>query len=362
MASLLFSRVSIFDVLQHQQQMLKTEANELDSAAIQRSPEEELVRNLAAKYKLEIPVLEDDKAYISHREIDVDVSRDPMRMIFDRDRPFYVKGAEITVNVPFKGNPDLFQVRPSTFNLNPPQGEVRGHEIRLVQVRTDDNAAAVRAEYQKAIEYIKQHLGWLQASILDFNSKIGEQVQDLLGQRRQKLAATADMIAGIGLPVKQTETQPATEDSLRRNTLSKSARSPKKWDVFISHSSEDKEELVRPLATALRDKGATVWYDEFSLKLGDSLRASIDYGLSNSRFGVVVLSKTFFAKHWPVQELNGLATREVGGSKIILPIWHKVDFEEVRAFSPLLADKLAVSSSAGVDKLVEQIIAVLEES
>jgi hypothetical protein len=104
-----------------------------------------------------------------------------------------------------------------------------------------------------------------------------------------------------------------------------------------------------------------VWYDEFSLKLGDSLRASIDYGLANSRFGVAVLSHSFFARHWPVQELNGLATREVNGKKVILPIWHKIGFEEVRDFSPTLADRFASASDVGVEKLVEDIIKVLEE-
>ncbi len=104
-----------------------------------------------------------------------------------------------------------------------------------------------------------------------------------------------------------------------------------------------------------------MWYDEFSLKMGDSLRGSIDYGLANSRYGVVVLSKNFFAKHWPVQELNGLATREVNGKKVILPIWHRVSFEEVRDFSPMLADKLASTSDTGLDKLVQDIIGALEQ-
>ncbi len=54
------------------------------------------------------------------------------------------------------------------------------------------------------------------------------------------------------------------------------------WDVFISHASEDKDSFVRPLAVALKQLGASVWYDEFSLKLGDSMSRSIDKGLSKS--------------------------------------------------------------------------------
>src|SRR5262249_18107981 len=146
----------------------------------------------------------------------------------------------------------------------------------------------------------------------------------LVQQRKQKLSAAANMISEIGLPVRQTEQRTPDPELNREAALKKSTQSSKKWDVFISHSSEDKDELVRPLAKALQAKGVSVWYDEFSLKMGDSLRASIDYGLVNSRFGVVVLSKSFFAKHWPAQELNGLAAKEVKGKKVILPIWHKV--------------------------------------
>jgi hypothetical protein len=71
----------------------------------------------------------------------------------------------------------------------------------------------------------------------------------------------------------------------------------KKWDIFICHASEDKEEIVRPMAKALLDEGLRVWYDEFTLTLGDHLRRSIDKGLALSRYGLVVLSPNFFAKN-----------------------------------------------------------------
>jgi hypothetical protein len=38
------------------------------------------------------------------------------------------------------------------------------------------------------------------------------------------------------------------------------------YDLFISHASEDKDALVRPLAESLRDLGLSVWYDEFELR------------------------------------------------------------------------------------------------
>lgn len=86
-------------------------------------------------------------------------------------------------------------------------------------------------------------------------------------------------------------------------------------DFFISHASEDKEAVARPLADELKARGFRVWLDEFELRLGDSLRAKIDEGLRVSRFGVVILSPAFFSKRWPQQELNGLAAREMSGGR-----------------------------------------------
>jgi TIR domain len=62
------------------------------------------------------------------------------------------------------------------------------------------------------------------------------------------------------------------------------------FDVFISHASEDKTRFVRPLACELEKWGLKVWFDESTLKVGDSLRESIESGLSRSRYGVVIFS------------------------------------------------------------------------
>lgn len=134
----------------------------------------------------------------------------------------------------------------------------------------------------------------------------------------------------------------------------------KQYDVFISHAAEDKDEIVRPLARSLREMGLVVWYDEFALKIGDSLRRKIDAGLVASRFGVVVLSPAFFEKGWPNYELDGLVTREVtGGQPIILPVWHNVSRADVMQYSPSLADKLARSTTeTSVDQIAAEIAEV----
>lgn len=137
----------------------------------------------------------------------------------------------------------------------------------------------------------------------------------------------------------------------------------KEYDVFISHASEDKDEVVRPLANALRNEGLRVWYDEFELKIGDSLRRKIDKGLANSKFGIVVLSKDFIKKGWTNYELDGIITKAVSGEQVILPIWHNISKKEVIDFSPSLADKLARNTlSNTVEEIASEISEVIQQT
>jgi hypothetical protein len=126
----------------------------------------------------------------------------------------------------------------------------------------------------------------------------------------------------------------------------------KTYDVFVSHASEDKESFVRPFVESLKSKEVAVWYDEFELEVGDSLRRSIESGLKNSKYGLVVLSEAFFSKEWPQRELDGLFAREINGEKVILPIWHKISKNEVLSFSPIIADMLAINTT---DFTIEEI-------
>jgi hypothetical protein len=132
------------------------------------------------------------------------------------------------------------------------------------------------------------------------------------------------------------------------------------FDVFVSHASEDKEALVRPLAAALAQHGFKVWYDEFELKVGDSLSKSIDHGLANSSYGIVVLSRAFFSKNWPQYELEGLTARQMVGEKVILPIWHEITREDILRYSPSLADKLAIDSkTTTIQQMVSSVASVI---
>ncbi len=129
-----------------------------------------------------------------------------------------------------------------------------------------------------------------------------------------------------------------------------------KYNLFISHASEDKPDFVGPLAETLRGMGLEVWYDEFVLTAGDSLRSKIDEGLTQSVFGIVVLSRDFFKKKWPVAELNAIFSLDLYRGKFLIPIWYNITLDEVLHFSPLLADRLSIVNKGDINAVAVDIL------
>jgi TIR domain len=354
----LFNRADIFTVIENQKQELKNAFQKVTNAELDADSVAVAAR-LIEQFSINVPMLDEEKKYALTKETQVDVSSDPRRFIRDRSTPFYIAGTEVRIVIPFYGDAALFEVRPTTFTLSPPFGEVHEQELHLVYQLTDTQFD-VEAAANRTIGEIKQYLQSLQGSAEQLKDGVQQLVNALIAKRKQERGTHSQIIAGLKIPVKP---YPApTTSSAATSSPPKTTRTNKpeeEWDVFISHASEDKDAIATPLAEALLARGLRVWYDDFSLKLGDSLRQSIDRGLSRSRFGVVILSGHFFQKHWPQQELNGLASREVNGEKVTLPVWHGVGFAEVRNYSPTLADRLAVQTKDGLAHVVQKIVEVV---
>lgn len=196
----------------------------------------------------------------------------------------------------------------------------------------------------------------ISAKLADRSKKLGDSQQK---QLKSDQAAQAKLAAEQSrLMREQTVLQSSAISTVHQARPAASVT----YDFFISHASEDKLTFVRALVEALEHRGAGVWYDELTLRVGHSLRENIDLGLANSRFGIVVLSEHFFGKSWPTKELNGLLALEIEGRSRILPIWHKVSKDEVASFSPILADKVALNTALlSVEEIAEKLGELLVE-
>ena len=246
-----------------------------------------------------------------------------------------------------------------------------------VAIHRTKSSATVQSK-QKEIDRVRSELARIQAKRAGFAKKVADKTKQLSSyesQRKREEERERKKVADeqkrlIGERERHERQMTAEIRSRRQVTLPPRGTdvdriedaSPleQAMDFFISHASEDKNSFVRQLAASLEEGGASVWYDEYTLRVGDSLRREIERGLVNSTFGIVVLSRHFFAKEWPQRELDGLFALDVHGGKRILPIWHEITKDEVLRHSPLLADKVALNTSLKtVDEIARQLLDLL---
>lgn len=187
--------------------------------------------------------------------------------------------------------------------------------------------------------------GYTQSTELVFTKRVFLYIEENLTSTDRQ--AITDMGAGFGLKVIVYDNEYAKTRSKMEKPL-----------AFISHDSRDKDALVRDLAMQMSALMCPVWYDEFSLQVGDSLRENIERGLRETRKCVVVLSPNFLSNTgWGKAEFNSVFTREIiEKNNVILPVWHNVTTEEVYQYSPSLADKLGLSSALGAKELARRLV------
>lgn len=216
---------------------------------------------------------------------------------------------------------------------------------------TKNTSASMAASKLKKIESYRSDYAKKSAESADLGKKIAEKrkkrsdaylklqkAQQTEQKKQEQEAKRAQASYEARITLLQKKLDSAEESDLFFNV---------EYDVFVSHAFEDKEEFVDEFVDELRKQNISVWYDSTQLKWGDSMRERIDNGLSKSHFGIVVLSPNYIreGKYWTKAELNGLFQKETVNGKTILPIWHNLTKKQVIEYSPIIADRKAMTTA-----------------
>jgi hypothetical protein len=130
-------------------------------------------------------------------------------------------------------------------------------------------------------------------------------------------------------------------------------------DVFISHASEDKADIVLPLTRALNDAAISYWLDASEIGWGDSIFRKINDGLSSSKYALVLISDAFMQKHWTEAELEAAFASEMrSGTKFILPVLCSSADRVLNRF-PLLAARRYLTLPTPISSLAIEVAHVL---
>jgi hypothetical protein len=204
MDELLFSNGDIFSTLHAHTEAVKKKIQTIPSNTVLNASEHDLVQSLVEEFRLNVPIVKDDEIHIADSgEAQVDVSGDPMRRFFSDQHsgPILVPGNKTVIAVPFEGDAGFFRIRPQSYTLNPPRGTVKNGEIVLTYLRADQNAEAIKHDYQRTVASIKENLATLSQSAAQFNVQLEGLVTTQLKARKDKLLGDAGMTAAIGIKI-----------------------------------------------------------------------------------------------------------------------------------------------------------------
>jgi len=191
---------------------MKSEIAGMEASRLLNTNIDDLVGYLAEKYGIEVPELIEGEMVVDQCEAQQDVSGDPMRRFFyDRHQgPIMITGTEILLEVPFSGDPQMFRVQPSTYNMNPPQGTVQGNILTTTLWGDNLNADQVRGHINTWVREVRQHLQWQRDSFRNFNVALAQRARDAVVGRRDQLLRNQNLVANLGIALKRRPGAPAT--------------------------------------------------------------------------------------------------------------------------------------------------------
>lgn len=242
-----------------------------------------------------------------------------------------------------------------TISKNASAATIRSKQREIERHKTASNkASAESADYAKKIADKRTKRNNAYQKLQKEQQKEQQMQQKILKNMQQEYEKRIAELQSQALP---------TDINMGNNALSE--QTIEEYDAFISHAWEDKDDFVDELVVEMRKAGITVWYDTTKISWGDSMRQRIDEGLRRSKFGVVVLSPNYIAegKYWTKAELNGLFQLESINGKMLLPIWYNLNKQDVINFSPIIADKKAMTTASMTAKeIAEELAALLQKS
>ena len=228
---------------------------------------------------------------------------------------------------------------------------------KLATAKTTTSLNSATREYQSAqkdLEKSRTEQAKFAKQLATKNSSLANKQKALStaqSKEREKQQKELDTIHQQLLSESQTKLEEFTKLNMNKPVT-------KEYDVFISHASEDKQDFVEPLTDALKAAGINIWYDSDQIGWGNSIRQSIDKGLINSRFCIVVLSPDFIQKYWTNYELNGIFQKASDSNEnILLPIWHRVTMGEIKKYNLSITDTMAMNT--GIHEIHEIVTALV---
>jgi hypothetical protein len=206
----LFSKYDWFAVQDHQKKQLTDEVAKMDGNRLLNTSPNDLCDYFEDQYRVNVPSLNETEIVADQNETQIDVSRDFLRGIRDRSRPFYIAGTEVKITVPFEGDAEVFNIQPTSFTLSPPIADIRGDKLIIRVQGADLKAEDVKSQIDQTLSEIKKYLNTLRDNAKELNEQLRGIARGAIERRREKLLSDQSLVASLGFPLKSRQDSPKT--------------------------------------------------------------------------------------------------------------------------------------------------------
>jgi len=186
----LFSNLDWFSVQKSMKKSLIDEINRFDENRLLNTSVDDLCDYFQKKYRFDVPVLRETEIVADQHELQI-------------HRPPYVAGTMVEITVPFDGEDDAFNIRPTIHSFSPPIAEIRKSALILKVQGTDLKTEQVRASIDSTVSEIKTYLDNLRSNGTEWNNKLPQLARSAIERRRAKLLENQNLVASLGFPLKE---------------------------------------------------------------------------------------------------------------------------------------------------------------
>lgn len=192
----LFSNGDLDETLRHQFAQIRKAVAQWSEDRLLSTPDEDIISSLRPQFTVAVPVLQHDE-----------ITTEPVEQGYAIARQFgeevRVQQTIVTFCVPFKGDREIFTLRPNTWSPKLPTAIVGSSELKIVWAGQGHDVAAAKLELQNRLAEIEKWLAWSSAQITPHNAQAATAVANEVRSRKATLLANRDMEAAIGFPVRK---------------------------------------------------------------------------------------------------------------------------------------------------------------
>ena len=210
MDSLLFYTHDLRQVIEGQGRALVDEIDTLTESEVLNTSQEDMIEYLSEKYRVNPLRIDETGIRTDFGDAQIDVSRDFLRAINDRSKPFYITGTRVTFYVPFIGDSELLHCKPYAFATNLPRAAVVDNEIVFTYDVTTEQASGVGERFEQDLRNTLSHARRVDTDVEKFNADLLENIKRRLSARREKLLQDRSLVEKLGFPLRRRQSPPST--------------------------------------------------------------------------------------------------------------------------------------------------------